>query len=60
MSRDRIPIDNPDDEIIPASPGRRRTATTIGCLAVVLLLAVLIWFGATHTETFEGQSLFGF
>lgn len=58
MDRD-VPIDDPDDEVLPASPRRRRTAMTIGCLLVVVLVAALLWFGATHTATFEDRGMFG-
>ena len=53
------PIDNPDDEVLPATPGRRRTAMTIGCLFVVVVLGALIWFGVTHTGTGNSPSWFG-
>ena len=56
---DRTPIDDPDDEVLPASPQRRRTAMTIGCLFVLAVLAFLIWFGATHSATFERPGWFG-
>lgn len=52
-------IDDPDDEVLPASPGRRRTAMTVGCLFVIAVLAFLIWFVATHTQTFERPGWFG-
>ena len=52
-------IDDPDDEVIPASPRRRRIATAIGCLFVLVLLAVLIWFGASNLATFERTGAFG-
>ena len=56
---DRTPIDDPDDAVRPASPARRRVARTIGCLFVGILLACLIWFGVTHSETFERPGWFG-
>ncbi len=55
---DRTPIDDPDDEVLPASPGRRRAAMAIGCLFVVIVLVFLIWFGVTHSETFERPGWF--
>lgn len=53
------PIDDPDDEVLPASPRRRRVAMTIGCLFVVGVLVFLIWFGASHTGTSERPGWFG-
>ena len=55
----QTPIDDPDDEVLPASPGRRRTAMTIGCLFVIALLVFLIWFSASHTGTAERRGWFG-
>jgi hypothetical protein len=55
----RTPIDDPDDEVLPASPGRRRTAMTIGCLFVIVVLVFLVWFAATHSGTFEHRGWFG-
>lgn len=55
----KTPIDDPDDEVLPASPERRRTVMTIGCLFALALVAFLIWFGATHTGTFGRPSWFG-
>lgn len=57
---DRTRIDDPDDGVLPASPGRRRTAMTFGCLFAIALLAFLIWFAATHTGTSEQPRWFGF
>ncbi len=59
MAPDRISIDDPDDEVLPASPGRRRQRTLLGCLTFLVLLAALAWFVATHTQTLENPSLFG-
>lgn len=53
------PIDDPDDEVLPASPAHRRVAMTIGCLFVIVVVAFLIWFGVTHSETFERRGWFG-
>ena len=53
-------IDDPDDEVLPASPERRRAAAIVGCLTLLLMLGGLVWFVATHTDTFESQGLFGF
>lgn len=52
-------IDDPDDEVLPASPRRRRASMMIGCLFAIVLIAVLIWFGATHTGTGEQPGWFG-
>lgn len=60
MARNRITIDDPDDEILPASPGRRRRRAILGCLTLIVLLGVLVWFAVTHTETFQNPGLFGF
>lgn len=59
MDRDRFRIDDPDDEVLPASPGRRRGAAILGCATLLVLLAILVWFVATHTQTFENPGLFG-
>lgn len=56
---ENTPIDDPDDEVLPASPARRRKAMLIGCLFAILLLAILIWFGVTHTRTSDHPGLFG-
>ena len=52
-------IDDPDDEVLPASPKRRQAAMTIGCLFALALLAFLIWFGVTHTGTADSPGWFG-
>ena len=52
-------ITRPDDEILPADPVRRRIGTVLGCFTLLLLLAVLVWFIATHTQTFENPGMFG-
>lgn len=52
-------IDDPDDEMLPASPRRRRAAMTIGCLFALALLAFLVWFAATHTGTMDAPGWFG-
>lgn len=59
MARERITIDDPDDEILPASPRRRKIHALVGCLTLLILLAVLVWFVANNTQTFENRSLFG-
>lgn len=53
------PIDDPDDEVLPASPRRRQAAMAIGCLFILAMLVFLIWFIATHTETFDRPGWFG-
>ena len=52
-------MDDPDDEVLPASRRRRRSAALLGCATVLVLLALLGWFVATHTETTDRRSLFG-
>lgn len=52
-------IDDPDDGVLPATPGRRRAAMATGCLFALVLLAVLIWFAATHTGTGDSPGWFG-
>jgi hypothetical protein len=52
-------IDDPDDGMLPASPTRRRASMAIGCLFALVLLGVLIWFGATHTGTADAPGWFG-
>ena len=59
MEPERIKLDHPDDEVLPASRTGRKAATTLGCLTIVLILAALIWFVASNTETFENPGLFG-
>lgn len=48
-----------DDEALPVSPDRRRTAITTGCFFVLLILAGLIYFVATHTETTGDRGFLG-
>lgn len=59
MEPGRIKLDDPDDEVLPASRPRRRAAAMLGCLTLVLVLAVLIWFVASNTKTLENPGLFG-
>lgn len=59
MARERIAIDDPDDEILPASPRRRKIHALVGCLTLLILIAFLVWFVATNTETMENGNLFG-
>ena len=59
MEPERIKLDDPDDEVLPASRSRRRRAATLGCLTLVIMLAVLIWFVASNTRTLENPGLFG-
>ncbi|HEX6924901.1 MAG TPA: hypothetical protein VF167_05705 [Longimicrobiaceae bacterium] len=55
----KIPIDDPDDEVLPASPARRRAKLAIGCLIVLGVLVFLIWFAVTHTGTADRPGRFG-
>lgn len=48
-----------DDEILPTDAHRRRVGAAVGCLTLILLLGLLIWFIATHTQTFENPGMFG-
>lgn len=59
MDPDQIRLDDPDDEVLPASPARRRRAAFVGCFTLLFLLGALTWFVATHTQTFENPGLFG-
>jgi hypothetical protein len=59
VARKRIVLDDPDDEVLPASPRARRAATTFGCVTIVILLALLAWFVATHTATVPSTGIFG-
>jgi hypothetical protein len=52
-------LHNIDDQVLPVSPDRRRAAAAIGCVTLILLLTLLVWFIATHTQTFENPGLFG-
>lgn len=60
MAREPFPIDDPDDEIPPASPARRRGAMITGCLFIVVVVVFLVWFTAENSDPPEDQpSLFG-
>ena len=48
-----------DDRSLPADPARRRAGAVLGCLTLVVLLALLVWFIATHTQTFQNPSTYG-
>lgn len=48
-----------DDEILPPDARGRRAGAVVGCLTFILLLGLLIWFIATHTQTFENPGMFG-
>lgn len=52
-------IDDPDDEILPASPGRRRAATVMGCLVVLLLVGLLVYWIAFRTPAPQQRGWFG-
>jgi len=55
-----VSITRPDDEILPADPVRRRVGTVLGCFTLLLLLGLLVWFIATHTQTFDNPGMFGY
>ena len=52
-------IHHPDDRSLPTDPGRRRAGALLGCFTLLLLLSLLTWFIATHTQTFRNPSTFG-
>jgi hypothetical protein len=60
MVAPQLHIDDPDDEILPASPGRRRAATLVGCFVVLLLVGLLIYWIAFRTPAPQDRSWFGF
>jgi hypothetical protein len=47
------------EQTLPVSPTRRKTRRAIGCLFVVAILALLIWFGVTHTEAGGDRGFLG-
>ncbi len=52
-------LDDPG-EGLPASLARRRLALGVGLAILVLILAALVWFSVTNTETAEERDrLFG-
>jgi hypothetical protein len=51
--------ENPDDDVLPASPRRRHVATAIALFFVAGILLFLVWFIATHTEQREEGAGFG-
>jgi hypothetical protein len=56
------PLDESLDEseqTLPVSPTRRKARRAIGCLFVVAILALLIWFGVTHTEAGRVRGFLG-
>lgn len=60
MAKDEFPIDDPDDEIPPANPARRRVAMLTGCLFVVVVLVFLVWFIAENSDPPDEQpGMFG-
>jgi hypothetical protein len=54
---DRIPGENPDNDVLPISPGRRRLAMLIGIVFLLVILGFLLWFVTTHTEQSGGGML---
>ena len=54
-----IPGENPGDDVLPISPGRRRLGMYIGMLFILVILIFLVWFAATHTEQAEPGSIMG-
>ena len=49
----------PDDRSLPEDPTRRRAGAVLGCFTLLLLLTLLVWFIATHTQTFQNPSTYG-
>jgi hypothetical protein len=47
------------EQTLPVSPTRRKARRAIGCLFVVAILALLIWFGVTHTEAGRVRGFLG-
>ena len=52
-------VHHPDDRSLSPDPARRRAGAVLGCVTLVVLLALLVWFIATHTQTFENPVKFG-
>ena len=48
-----------DDRSLSADPTRRRAGAVLGCLTLLVLLTLLVWFIATHTQTFQNPSTYG-
>lgn len=60
MAKDAFPIDDPDDEIHPANPARRRFVTIVGLLLMLAVIAFIVWFTAENADPPDQQpSLFG-
>lgn len=60
MPQDPYPIDDSDDEILPASPARRRAAKVTGCLFVLVVLGFILWFSLENDDPPEDRpGLFG-
>ena len=57
MTRKRWLADT-TDKVLPADPSRRRAGAALGCATFLVLLTLLIWFIATHTQTFDNPPLF--
>ena len=52
-----IPGENPDDDVLPISPTRRRIAMWTGIVFLFAILAFLFWFVTTHREQSGGGML---
>jgi hypothetical protein len=60
MAKDPFPIDNADDEMLPANPARRRVARATGCLFVIVVLGFILWFTLENDDPpDERPRLFG-
>ncbi len=47
------------DMTLPVSPTRRKARRAIGCLFLVVILALLVWFGVTHTASERNRGFLG-
>ena len=46
-------------QTLPVSADRRTARRTLGCLFLVIILALLLWFGITHTGTGKDRDFLG-
>jgi hypothetical protein len=47
------------EQTLPVSPARRKARRAIGCLFLVVILGLLVWFGVTHTESVRNRGFLG-
>lgn len=55
MPKDPFPIDNPEDDMLPANPARRRFAKATGCLFVIVVLGFVLWFTLENDDQPEDR-----